>query len=42
LFSVDYPFENCSVAAEFIETAPITEAVRTKVCHTNAESLLKL
>jgi len=42
LFSVDYPYENCGVAAEFIETAPISEAARTKICHGNAERLLHL
>ena len=25
LFSVDYPYEDCGVAAEFIESAPIGE-----------------
>jgi 2,3-dihydroxybenzoate decarboxylase len=42
MFSVDYPYEDSQVAAEFIEAAPITEAVRAKVCYGNAERLLKL
>ena len=42
LFSVDYPYEDCSVAAEFIESAPISDATRAKVCHGNAERLLRL
>ena len=42
MFSVDYPYEDCSVAAEFIATAPISEAVRAKICHGNAEGLLRI
>lgn len=42
LFSVDYPYEDCSVSAAFIESAPISEAVRAKVCHGNAQRLLRL
>ena len=42
MFSVDYPYEDCVVAAEFIETAPIGEATCAKVCHGNAERLLQI
>lgn len=42
MFSVDYPYEDSDIAAAFIETAPLEEAVRAKVCHGNAERLLKL
>jgi 2,3-dihydroxybenzoate decarboxylase len=42
MFSVDYPYEDCGVAAEFVETAPISEDLRAKVCHGNAERLLRL
>lgn len=42
MFSVDYPYESATVAADFIEKAPITEEIREKVCHRNAEQLLKL
>ncbi len=36
MFSVDYPYEDCEVAAEFIDSAPISEAARAKVCHGTA------
>jgi len=42
LFSVDYPYEDCSVAARFIETAPIGAAGLRKVCYANAERVLGL
>ena len=42
LFSVDYPFENCSWAADWIETCPISESDRQKICYDNAVKLLKL
>jgi 2,3-dihydroxybenzoate decarboxylase len=42
MFSVDYPYEDSSIAADFIETAPISESVRAKVCHRNAQRLLHL
>jgi 2,3-dihydroxybenzoate decarboxylase len=42
MFSVDYPYEDCSIAAAFIETAPISEAARAEICHGNAERLLGL
>jgi 2,3-dihydroxybenzoate decarboxylase len=42
LFSVDFPYQVCDVAAEFIETAPIGEAVRSKVYHGNAQRLMRL
>jgi len=42
MFSVDYPYESSDVAAEFIETAPVSEVVRAKVCHGNAERMLHL
>ena len=42
LFSVDYPYEDTQTAATFIETAPISEVVRGKVCHGNAERLMRL
>jgi 2,3-dihydroxybenzoate decarboxylase len=40
MFSVDYPYEDPQVAADFIESAPIGEDVRAKVCYRNAERLL--
>ena len=42
MFSVDYPYEDTSTAAAFIEAAPLGPAVRAKVCHGNAERILKL
>ena len=42
MFSIDYPFEDSSVACEFINTAPIGEGLRAKLCHRNAESILRL
>ncbi len=42
LFSMDYPYESSIVAAKFIDSAPISEAVRAKVCHENARRVLKL
>jgi 2,3-dihydroxybenzoate decarboxylase len=42
LFSTDYPFEDAKLAAEFIDTAPISEDVRAKICYENARRILKL
>jgi 2,3-dihydroxybenzoate decarboxylase len=42
MFSVDYPDEDMQTAAAFIESAPISEAVRAKVCHGTAERILQL
>lgn len=42
MFSVDYPYESTSVAADFIEAAPMSERTCELVCHGNAERLLKL
>ena len=42
MFSVDYPYEDAQIASDFIESAPIGEKARAKVCHGNAERLLRL
>ena len=42
MFSVDYPLEYSDQAAEVMDTAPLSEAVRTKVCYGNAARLLKI
>lgn len=42
MFSVDYPYEDTATAAAFIEAAPVSEAVRAKICHGNATRILKL
>jgi 2,3-dihydroxybenzoate decarboxylase len=40
--SADYPLESNHEAVHFIETAPISEPDRAKICHLNAERLLRL
>ena len=42
LFGTDYPFEEMDVATEFLRDAPISEADRAKIAHSNAERLLRL
>jgi 2,3-dihydroxybenzoate decarboxylase len=42
MFSVDYPYESIKIAADFIESAPMTDDVRERVCSRNAERILKL
>lgn len=42
LFSIDYPFEDPKVAAQWIETAKLTDAERQAVAFGNAHSLLRL
>ncbi|MES2122941.1 MAG: amidohydrolase family protein [Chlamydiota bacterium] len=42
MFSVDYPYESSEVAGQFVENAPLSSAIREKVCYKNAERLLKL
>ena len=42
LFSTDYPYEDPKEAAEWIDRAPITDEQRDKICHRNAERVLKL
>ena len=42
MFSVDYPYEYSHEAVEFIDKAPISDEDREKICHGNAERLLKL
>ncbi len=42
MFSVDFPYESTKLAAEFIESAPMDEAMRELVCSENARRLLKL
>jgi 2,3-dihydroxybenzoate decarboxylase len=42
MFSVDYPYEDTKTAAAFIESAPISEVVRAKVCYGNAVQLMGL
>jgi 2,3-dihydroxybenzoate decarboxylase len=42
LFSVDYPYESLKEGVHFIEHAPISDADKEKICHSNAEKLLRL
>ena len=42
LFSVDYPYEDATQAAQWIETTPLTGDQREKICYRNAERVLKL
>ena len=42
LFAVDYPFESCQDAVKFIESAPICNNDKERICHTNAELFLRL
>lgn len=42
LFSVDYGAESNKEAVKFIESTPISENDKEKICHLNAEKLLRL
>jgi 2,3-dihydroxybenzoate decarboxylase len=42
MFSVDYPFENSELAAQFIENAKVAEDERIKVASGNAKRILHL
>jgi len=42
LFSTDWPFENVDHAADWFDTASISEADRVKIGRTNAQKLFKL
>ena len=42
LFAADYPPESAMEAAQFIESAPISDSDKQKICHLNAEKLLRL
>jgi 2,3-dihydroxybenzoate decarboxylase len=42
MFSIDYPFEKTELAAQFIETARVTETDRIQVASENAKRILRL
>ncbi len=42
MFSVDYPYESTAIAADFIESAELSNDIRERVCSRNAERILKL
>lgn len=42
LFAVDYPFESNKEAVQFIDSVPISDSDKEKICHLNAERLFML
>jgi len=42
LYSVDYPFEDMQLAADWFDHAPISDADRSKIGRTNAQKLFRL
>jgi 2,3-dihydroxybenzoate decarboxylase len=42
LWSADYPFEDISDAADWIDAAPLSNEDRQKIVRTNAQKLFKL
>ena len=42
LFSVDYPYQSSKVSGDFIDDAPLSDAVRAKICNGNAKRVLHL
>jgi predicted TIM-barrel fold metal-dependent hydrolase len=42
LFATDYPYESTIEHVDFIDSAPISDSDREKICHLNAEKLFKL
>lgn len=42
MFSVDYPYESSTVAADFIDNAPLESSVKQQICYGNAQRLFKL
>lgn len=42
MFSVDYPYESSTIAARFIEQAPLPKNVLQKICYDNALNVLNL
>jgi 2,3-dihydroxybenzoate decarboxylase len=42
LFATDYPYESTRKHVDFIDSAPISDEDREKICHVNAERLFKL
>jgi 2,3-dihydroxybenzoate decarboxylase len=42
LFGTDYPFEDMATATAFLRDAPVSNADKIKIAHTNAERLLRL
>jgi len=42
LFAADYPYESSKEAAQFLDSVELSRADKEKICHLNAERLLKL
>jgi 2,3-dihydroxybenzoate decarboxylase len=42
MFSVDYPYQDSKEAGDFIDNAPISDAVRAKICNGTAKRVLHL
>jgi gamma-resorcylate decarboxylase len=42
LWSADYPFEDISDAADWIDAAPLSDEDRQKIVRTNAQKLFRL
>jgi 2,3-dihydroxybenzoate decarboxylase len=42
IFAADYPYESSSQAAQFMESVQLNNADKEKICHLNAEKLLRL
>jgi len=42
MFSTDYPYEDVQIAGNWINSAPLTDEVRRKVCWDNASRILKI
>ena len=42
MFSIDYPFERSAEAGNWADALPLADDVKAKVCHGNAEALLRL
>ena len=42
MFSTDYPYEDAQIAGNWINSAPLTDEVRHKVCWDNASRILRI
>lgn len=42
LYSVDFPFEDTAIAAEWFDHCPLSESDRVKIARTNAQRLLRI
>jgi 2,3-dihydroxybenzoate decarboxylase len=42
MFAVDYPYESNEKGSAFIDAVPISEVDKAKICHLNAQKLMKL